>query len=59
MISGLEDFARSNKGDFLVAQPTSPIWTPLLSIAAAAVTEAGDHSLTPRSSRAPKRRLLT
>jgi pyruvate,water dikinase len=41
VISGPEDFARFNKGDVLVAQATSPIWTPLLGIAAAAVTEVG------------------
>ena len=36
-----EDFARFNQGDVLVAKATSPIWTPLLGIAAAAVTEVG------------------
>lgn len=41
IISGPQDFARFNKGDVLVAQATSPIWTPLLGIAAAAVTEVG------------------
>jgi pyruvate,water dikinase len=41
VISGPEDFARFNQGDILVAQATSPIWTPLLGIAAAAVTEVG------------------
>ena len=41
VISGPEDFARFNKGDVLVAQAMSPIWTPLLGIAAAAVTEVG------------------
>jgi pyruvate,water dikinase len=41
VISGPEDFARFNQGDVLVAQATSPIWTPLLGIAAAAVTEVG------------------
>jgi pyruvate,water dikinase len=41
VIAGPEDFARFNKGDILVAQSTSPIWTPLLGIAAAAVTEVG------------------
>ena len=41
VISGPEDFARFNHGDVLVAQATSPIWTPLLGIAAAAVTEVG------------------
>jgi len=41
VISGPGDFARFNQGDVLVAQATSPIWTPLLGIAAAAVTEVG------------------
>jgi phosphohistidine swiveling domain-containing protein len=41
VISGPKDFARFNQGDVLVAQATSPIWTPLLGIAAAAVTEVG------------------
>jgi phosphohistidine swiveling domain-containing protein len=41
VISGPRDFVRFNPGDVLVAQATSPIWTPLLGIAAAAVTEVG------------------
>lgn len=41
VIFGPEDFDRFQKGDVLVARTTSPIWTPLLGIAAAAVTEAG------------------
>ena len=41
VIAGPDDFARFNPGDVLVAQATSPIWTPLLGIAAAAVTEVG------------------
>ena len=41
VISSPQDFARFNPGDILVAQATSPIWTPLLGIAAAAVTEVG------------------
>ena len=41
VISGPADFARFNPGDILVAKTTSPIWTPLLGIAAAAVTEVG------------------
>ncbi|MBI4443266.1 MAG: hypothetical protein HY649_07820 [Acidobacteria bacterium] len=41
VVSGPEDFARFQKGDVLVARATSPIWTPLLSISAAAVTEVG------------------
>ena len=41
MISGSKDFDRFQKGDVLVASNTSPIWTPLLGIAAAAVTETG------------------
>jgi pyruvate,water dikinase len=41
VIRGLGDFGKFNKGDVLVARATSPIWTPLLGIAAAAVTEVG------------------
>lgn len=41
VISGPEDFARFNPGEVLVATATSPMWTPLLGIAAAAVTEVG------------------
>jgi pyruvate,water dikinase len=41
VIFGPEDFDRFQKGDVLVARTTSPIWTPLLGIAAAAVTETG------------------
>lgn len=41
VILGPEDFSRFQKGDVLVARTTSPIWTPLFGIAAAAVTEAG------------------
>jgi pyruvate,water dikinase len=41
VISGPEDFGRFLKGDVLVARATSPIWTPLLGIAAAAITEVG------------------
>jgi pyruvate,water dikinase len=41
VISGPEDFSRFQKGDVLVARATSPIWTPLLGIASAAVTEVG------------------
>lgn len=35
------DFARFQAGDVLVAHATSPIWTPLFGIAAAAITEVG------------------
>jgi pyruvate,water dikinase len=35
------DFARFNPGDILITHATSPIWTPLLGIAAGAVTEVG------------------
>lgn len=42
VISGPEDFAQFNQSDILVAQATSPILTPLLGIAAAAVTEVGE-----------------
>ena len=41
MISGPDDFHRFQPGDVLVAYATTPIWTPLFNIAAAAVTEVG------------------
>jgi pyruvate,water dikinase len=41
VVTGPEDFGRFQPGDVLVAHATSPIWTPLLAIAAAAVTEVG------------------
>lgn len=41
VVAGPADFARFRPGDVLVTHATSPIWTPLLSIAAAAVTEVG------------------
>lgn len=41
VVSGPEDFGRFQPGDVLVAHATSPIWTPLLAVAAAAVTEVG------------------
>jgi phosphohistidine swiveling domain-containing protein len=41
VVSGPADFGRFQPGDVLVAHATSPIWTPLLAIAAAAVTEVG------------------
>lgn len=41
VVAGPEDFGRFQPGDVLVAHATSPIWTPLLAIAAAAVTEVG------------------
>lgn len=36
-----DDFHRFQPGDVLVAHATTPIWTPLFNIAAAAVTEVG------------------
>ncbi|HEU0235643.1 MAG TPA: PEP/pyruvate-binding domain-containing protein [Candidatus Limnocylindrales bacterium] len=41
VLTGPGDFGRFQPGDVLVAHATSPIWTPLLAIAAAAVTEVG------------------
>jgi phosphohistidine swiveling domain-containing protein len=41
IIAGPGDFPRFQPGDVLVAHTTSPIWTPLFSIASAAVTEVG------------------
>jgi pyruvate,water dikinase len=41
VVAGPADFGRFQPGDVLVAHATSPIWTPLLAIAAAAVTEVG------------------
>jgi phosphohistidine swiveling domain-containing protein len=41
VVTGPDDFGRFQPGDVLVAHATSPIWTPLLAIAAAAVTEVG------------------
>ncbi|HEV8281016.1 MAG TPA: PEP-utilizing enzyme [Candidatus Limnocylindrales bacterium] len=41
VVAGPQDFGRFSAGDVLVAHATSPIWTPLLAIAAAAVTEVG------------------
>ena len=41
VVAGPEDFGRFSHGDVLIAHATSPIWTPLLAIAAAAVTEVG------------------
>jgi phosphohistidine swiveling domain-containing protein len=41
VVAGPEDFGRFKPGDVLVAHATSPIWTPLLASAAAAVTEVG------------------
>ena len=41
VLTGPDDFGRFQSGDVLVAHATSPIWTPLLAIAAAAITEVG------------------
>ena len=41
VVAGPEDFGRFRPGDVLIAHATSPMWTPLLAIAAAAVTEVG------------------
>ena len=41
IVAGPENFGRFQPGEVLVAHATSPIWTPLLAIAAAAVTEVG------------------
>ena len=41
IIAGPGDFHRFQSGDVLVAHTTTPIWTPLFSIASAAVTEVG------------------
>lgn len=41
VVAGPEEFGRFKPGDVLVTHATSPIWTPLLAIAAGAVTEVG------------------
>ena len=41
LIAGPQDFHRLQPGDVLVTHTTTPIWTPLFSIASAAVTEVG------------------
>ena len=41
IIAGPDDFHRFQPGDVLVAHTTTPIWTPLLNTARAAVTEVG------------------
>src|SRR5712691_578810 len=41
VITGPDDFRRFQPGDVLVAHATTPVWTPLLNIASAAVTEVG------------------
>ena len=41
LIRSLADAERLERGDILVCQTTSPAWTPLFSIAAAVVTDAG------------------
>jgi pyruvate,water dikinase len=41
VIAGPDDFHRLQPGDVLVANTTTPVWTPLFNIASAAVTEVG------------------
>jgi pyruvate,water dikinase len=41
VITGPDDFHRLQPGDVLVANTTTPVWTPLFNIASAAVTEVG------------------
>jgi pyruvate,water dikinase len=41
VVTGPGDFGRFGHGDVLIAHATSPIWTPLLAVASAAVTEVG------------------
>lgn len=41
IIAGPTDFHRFQPGDVLVAHTTTPVWTPLLNVASAAVTEVG------------------
>lgn len=41
IIAGPDDFHRFQPSDVLVAHTTTPIWTPLLNMASAAVTEVG------------------
>lgn len=41
VITGPDDFRRFRPGDVLVAHTTTPVWTPLFTIASAAVTEVG------------------
>lgn len=41
LIAGPAEFHRLQPGDVLVAHATTPIWTPLFNIAAAAITEVG------------------
>jgi len=41
ILAGPGDFRRFQPGDVLVAHATTPIWTPLFSMASAAVTEVG------------------
>jgi pyruvate,water dikinase len=41
VIAGPDDFQRLQPGDVLVANTTTPVWTPLFNIASAAVTEVG------------------
>jgi pyruvate,water dikinase len=41
VIAGPDDFHRLQPGDVLVANTTTPVWTPLFNIASAVVTEVG------------------
>jgi pyruvate,water dikinase len=41
LIARPDEFHRLQAGDVLVTHATTPVWTPLFNIAAAAVTEVG------------------
>ncbi|MFC7622061.1 PEP-utilizing enzyme [Microlunatus sp. GCM10028923] len=43
VIGSLDDFHRFGAGEILVCRTTSPAWTPLLSRAAAVITEVGSR----------------
>ncbi|GAB3758100.1 PEP-utilizing enzyme [Microlunatus parietis] len=43
VITSLDDFGRFGAGEILVCRTTSPAWTPLLSRAAAVITEVGSR----------------